>query len=155
MAGRKPYKPTKKHIETVQKLKEQGATDKDCYNAIGISDYTWKKYKKTFFSCPIKKGNEIRQQTHLEIFEDNLPKQLTGYFVEEVINRVNPTTGVFELYEKKKKWIAPNATLMMFTAVNAQNAINGKIPWQSINKVEQKVEIDNTPKIELRWTEPK
>ena len=155
MTGRKPYTPTDKHIETVQKMKEKGATDKECAKAIGISERSFKKYKKALFAPAIKKGNEERQQTLLEMAEDNLPKQLTGYYVEEEIERVNPLTGKFELYEKKKKWIAPNATLLMFTTVNAQNAVNGKIPWQSINKVEQKVEIENSPKVQIEWTKPK
>ena len=150
MAGRKPYKPTKKHIETVQKMKEKGATDKDCAIALDISTKTFSRVKKSFFTSSIKKGNETRQQTHLEIFEDNLPKQLTGYYVYEEIERVNPITGVFELSEKRKKWMPPNATLMMFTAVNISD---GK--WQSINKVEQRVNVDATPKIDIQWTDHK
>lgn len=149
MTGRKPYKPTAKHIETVQKMKEKGATDKECAIAIGLGYSTFRLHKNSFFSTAIKKGNEARQQTHLETFEDNLPKQLTGYYVTEEVERVNPITGKFELAEKRKKWVSPNSTLMMFTAVNMSD---GK--WQSINKIEQRVNVDATPKIDIQWTKP-
>ena len=146
MAGRKPYTPTDKDIETVQKMKEKGATDKECSIALDISTKTFSRLKKSFFTPAIKKGNETRQNKLLEIYEDNLPKQLSGYYVEEEIERLNPVSGEFELMERKKKWMPPNATLMMFTAVNKSDGV-----WQSINKVEQKVEVDISTPYKIEW----
>lgn len=148
MAGRKPYKPTQKDIDTVRQMKEKGASDKACSDAIGVSRFTFNKYKNQIFLQPIKEAAENRQNKLMEIFEDALPKQLTGYYVTEEIERINPVTGKFELAERKKKWMAPNATLMMYTSANKSNG-----EWQSINKVEQTTEINNTPTLKVEWTD--
>jgi hypothetical protein len=148
MAGRKAYEPTDKDIETVQKMKEKGATDAACAKAINISVRTFQKHKKAVFAETIKRGQEIRTNNLLSIYEDNLPKQLSGYYVEEEVERINPVSGEFELAERRKKWMPPNATLMMFTAVNKSDG-----EWQSINKVEQKVQVNEVPKIQIEIVE--
>jgi len=148
MAGRKPYKPTKKDIATVQKMKEKGASDALCAKAINIGVRTFQKHKYAVFADTIKKGKEIRTNNLLQIYEDNLPKQLSGYYVEEEIERINPMSGEFELAERRKKWMPPNATLMMFTAVNKSNG-----EWQSINKVEQVTTVENKPMVKVEWTD--
>ena len=154
--ARKPYKPTKKHIETVRALKEKGATDKACYEAIGVSAHTWKKYQKVFFATPIKEGDEKRQETALEIYENSMDKQITGFMAPPEIDYEYKFNEQTEKYDwvpvrKRERYIPPNATLTMFGLANVSE---GK--YQSINKVENTVVNNNTNELpEINWTKPK
>ena len=140
---RQAYKPTQKHIETVRALKEKGASDIECAKALGISRNTFGKHKKVLFGQVIKEADEARQKSLMEVFEDSLPKQLTGYYVTEEIERLNPDTGELELFERKKKWMAPNATLMMYTSANRSD------DWKSINSANS-VDVKTDGKTEIK-----
>ena len=152
MAGRKPYKPTKKHIETVRALKEKGATDKACAEAIGISAATFKNKKKTFFTSPIKKAEENRIKTHLELAQDALALRLQQRTVTETTTVTRSSEqGEYSETKIQEKVIQPSDTLIMFTLVNKSEG-----EWQSINKVENTVNnTNNIPTIQLEWTDPK
>jgi hypothetical protein len=151
--ARKPYKPTKKHIETVRALKKKGATDKACAEAIGITPRTFRNYKNSFFSSPIKKGNEDRIKTHLELAQDALALRLQQRTVQEktTITRSNEN-GTFQEEKIQEKVIQPSDTLIMFTLVNKSEG-----EYQSINKVDNTIINNNNegPALKLEWTNPK
>jgi len=151
MAGRKAYEPTEKHIEIVQDLKSKGASDKACYDAISIGKTLFQKFKKTHFGTSIKKGKEIRAKNHYDLAVDAIALRLQQRTVKETttINRVYQGEDQEET-KTVEKVIQPADTLIMFTLVN-----KGDGAWQSINKVEQKVTVENTPTIKLEWTDPK
>ena len=154
--ARKPYKPTKKHIETVRALKEKGATDKVCYEAIGISNHTWKKYKKDFFSIAIKKGDEKRVEDACEKYENSMDKQIEGYLAPPEIDYEYGGKGedgedIWIPVRMRQRYIAPNPMLTIFGLVNLSD---GK--YKSTNKVENTIisnTTDETPAI--NWTKKK
>ncbi|MEA1998025.1 MAG: hypothetical protein U9N61_01685 [Euryarchaeota archaeon] len=141
MAGRKPYKPTKKHIETVRKMKAKGASDKECATAIGIARNTFGLHKKVLFEQAIKKGSEERTKNHLELAKDALALRLQQRVVEEktVINRKVMGSDQEEI-KTVEKVVQPSDTLIMFTLVNKSNG-----EWQSINKPNETANKDNLP----------
>jgi hypothetical protein len=144
--ARKPYKPTDKHIETVRALKEKGATDAQCADAIGIGLRTFQKHKNAVFAHSIKKGNEDRINTHLELAQDALALRLQQRTVKE-LTTINKTIGGEDYTETKEveKTIQPSDTLIMFTLVNRSDG-----EWKSINKADvidpRSVQV---PKIEI------
>jgi hypothetical protein len=149
--ARKPYKPTDKHIETVRALKEKGASDKACAEAIGINPKTFSRYKKSVFTSPIKKGNEDRTNAHLQLAQDALALRLQQRTVKE-LTTINKTIGGEDYTETKEveKVIQPSDTLIMFTLVNRSDG-----DWKSINKVE--TTINNNPEESpiVNFTKPK
>ena len=140
MAGRKPYKPTEADIETVRALKETGASDKACAKALDISPNTFGRCKKVFFESPIKKAQETRAKTHLELAQDALALRLQQRVVTEKTT-VTKTIGdqQFEEIKEVEKVIQPSDTLVMFTLVNRSDG-----EWKSINKVENTINNHST-----------
>lgn len=138
MAGRKPYTPTPEHIETVRALKEKGASDRVCAEAIGVSAFTFKKYKKTFFTQPIKNGLEDRRKKLLAIAEDTLEKEIKGYWIEEETTTTR-TIGDTETVETKiqRKWMRPSTPMNIMTLINCSTETD-EINWQPTNKAETK-----------------
>ena len=163
MAGRKPYKPTEADIETVRALKETGASDKACYEAIGVSNYTWNKYKNSLFSLPIKEAQKTvakreitKRERLLALAEQTLEKEIKGYWIEEETTTTK-TIGGEEYVETKvqKKWMRPNTPMNIMTLVNSSDT-KSEIDWQPANKVENTIINNNDlPSIKLEWTEPK
>jgi len=154
MAGRKKYEPTGKDIEKVVELKSKGASDEVCSKAIGISRYTFNKYKNTHFLQPIKEAAEIRSEILVSCYEDSMEKQIKGFFEDEIdydyIGLNEDGTEEWLPTRKKRKYYPPNATLTMFKSVNLSN---GK--YQSINKVEVTQENNTTNELPIiNWTMP-
>ncbi len=138
------YNPTKKDINTVMLLKEKGATDRACYDALGISRSTFNKYKKTHFNTSIKKGKQKRAENHYNLAVDALALRLQQRTVTEKTTVTRDFQGSEQVETKEvEKVIQPADTLIMFTLVNKSSG-----EWQSINKVEQKTVI-TPPKIEI------
>ena len=113
---------------------------------------TFKNKKKTFFTSPIKKAEENRIKTHLELAQDALALRLQQRTVTETTTVTRSSEqGEYSETKIQEKVIQPSDTLIMFTLVNKSEG-----EWQSINKVENTVNnTNNLPSIQLEWTEPK
>jgi len=143
-------------------MSSKGATQKAIYNALGISVSTWRKYKiqeqendknNTPIKKAMQKGYELNRDKILALCENAIQQHLTVQEITEV--KKTTSNGITTITETTKK-ILPNPTITMFATVNASNTEAGKrIDWQSINKVEQKIEQNHHSglKIELVDTE--
>ena len=152
--ARTPYKPTKSHIDTVRALKEKGATDKACADALGISINTFKRNKKGFFDTAIKEADNNRRSRLLALAEDTLEKEIKGYWIEEETTTTK-TVGDQEFTETKiqKRWMRPNTPMNIMTLVNCSDD-KSEIDWQPANKVENTI-INSTTSDEapaINWT---
>ena len=133
-------------------MKQKGASDTACAKAIGISRNTFLRHKKVLFEQTIKDAESIRSEKLVSCYEDSMEMQIKGFYKDEIdydyIGLKEDGTEEWLPTRKKRKYYPPNATLTMFKSVNLSE---GK--YQSINKVEQKIEVDITTPYKIEYQE--
>ena len=149
--ARQKWQPTEKQIAYIEDMKAKAQSDTTIAKGLGINRGTYTKYRdqNKQIKQAIKKGNEKRQKNHLELAQDALALRLQQRVVKEVTTTERRYMGEDQTETKTvEKTIQPSDTLIMFTLVNKSNG-----EWQSINKVEQRVEIDVTTPYKYEYQE--
>ena len=111
---------TEEGLAKVESWARCGLTDKAIAHNMGISEATFKRWKKESMSflSSLKKGREVADV----IVEDALFKAATGYEYVEITEKpeYNRTTGKTEMVEVKRviKWRPSDATACIFWLKN-------------------------------------
>ena len=148
--ARQKWQPSKKQLDYIEDMKSKAQSDTAIAKGLGISRTTYQKYRNQSVQIgqAIKNGTETRIDNHYQLAVDALALRLQ----QRTVTEVTTTNRVYQGEEQEEtktvqKVIQPADTLIMFTLVN-----KGDGAWQSINKVEQKVNVDNPPTIAIDWT---